>query len=132
MTSEFLGKGWKFPVDLDENNQIARAYYEECIRQAIWIILGTAKGERIMRPDFGCGIHDLVFAVNSTTTAGLVAEAVRQALVLWEPRIELLDVRVATRPGEPNTLLIGIEYRVHSTNNVFNLVYPFYLERSAA
>lgn len=132
MSSEFLGVGWKFSVEPDENGQIAMARYEESIRQAIWIILGTAKGERVMRPDFGCGIYDLVFAVNNPTTAGLVAEEVRQALALWEPRINLLDVQVAPKPGAPNTLLIRIEYRVRTTNNVFNLVYPFYLERSAA
>jgi phage baseplate assembly protein W len=111
--------------------QLERAYYEDSIRDAIWLILGTAKGERVMRSDFGCGIHDLVFSVNNATTAGLVAKAVREALVRWEPRIELLDVEVTPKPGEPYTLLIRIAYRVRATNNVFNLVYPFYLERSA-
>ena len=135
MASEFLGKGWNFPVQAEEKEgekkgRIIRAKYEESIRQAIWLILGTAKGERVMRPDFGCGIHELVFSVSNATTAGLVAENVRRALILWEPRIELLAVEVATKPGEPNTLLIRIEYRVRATNNVFNLVYPFYLERS--
>jgi phage baseplate assembly protein W len=132
MASEFLGIGWHFPVKVDEHNQIDRARYEEGIRQAIWLILDTAKGERVMRPDFGCGIHDLVFAINNATTAGLVAHEVREALIRWEPRIELLGVDVAPRPSEPNTLLIHIEYRVRATNNAFNLVYPFYLERSAS
>jgi len=131
MAAEFLGIGWKFPVDVTAEGQIDRAYYEDSIRDAIWLILGTARGERVMRPDFGCGIHDLVFAVNSATTSGLVANEVRQALIRWEPRVDLQDVQVAPKPGEPNTLLIRIEYRVRATNNVFNLVYPFYLERSA-
>jgi phage baseplate assembly protein W len=131
MAGEFLGVGWKFPVELDEAGQIATARYEESVRQAIWIVLGTARGERIMRPDFGCGVHDLVFAVNSAGTAGRVASDVRQALLQWEPRIDVLDVQVASKPGEPNVLMISIEYRVRSTHNVFNLVYPFYLERGA-
>jgi uncharacterized protein len=127
----FLGIGWKFPVDVTEKGQIQRAYNEDSIRDSIWLILSTARGERVMRPDFGCGIHDLVFAVINATTIGLVTQEVRQTLILWEPRIDLLDVQVASGSGEPNTLLIQIEYRVRATNNVFNLVYPFYLERSA-
>jgi uncharacterized protein len=131
MPAEFLGIGWKFPVAVTAGGQIDRAYYEDSISDAIWLILGTARGERVMRPDFGCGIHDLVFSVNNATTAGLVGKEVREALVRWEPRIELLDVEVTPKPGEPHILLIGIEYRIRATNNVFNLVYPFYLERSA-
>lgn len=131
MPSEFLGIGWKFPVAVNPDGQIARSFYEESIRDAIWVIVSTAKGERMMRPDFGCGVHDLVFAVNNAATAGLVAEEVRRALVLWEPRIHLLEVQATSDPGEANTLLIRIEYRVRATNNLFNLVFPFYLERSA-
>lgn len=123
----FLGVGWKLPLAL-EGGRLAMARYEESIRQAIWIILATAKGERVMRPEFGCGIHDLVFAVLSTATTGRVAAEVRQALVRWEPRIELIAVTAAADEDEPNRLLIEIEYRVRATNNRFNLVYPFYLE----
>ncbi|CAG1003537.1 hypothetical protein MYXO_03215 [Myxococcaceae bacterium] len=130
MANEFLGKGWNFPLMLEEH-AIAVASYEESIRQAIWIILGTAKGERVMRPDFGCGIYDLVFAVNNAALAGRVADEVRQSFILWEPRVQLLKVDVTSQPDEPETLLIRIEYRVRTTNNVFNLVYPFYLDRSA-
>jgi len=127
MNTDFLGAGWRFPVSLD-NGQIALSAEEESIRQAIWIILATGRGERQMRPDFGCGIHDLVFALNSAETAGRVTAEVRQALILWEPRIDLEDVDVTSDPGQPSRLLIRIEYRVRSTNNPFNLVYPFYLE----
>lgn len=127
MNSSFLGVGWSFPVGL-EGGRIAMARYEESIRQAIWIILATARGERKMRPDFGCGIHDLVFGTNSAETAGRVATDVRQALIRWEPRIDLDNVDVTADPAEPSRLLIQIEYRVRSTNNRFNLVYPFYLE----
>jgi phage baseplate assembly protein W len=126
MATDFLGVGWRFPVAVTADGQIDRAGDEDAIADAIWLILSTAKGERAMRPDFGCGIHDLVFAVAGATTAGLAAQHVHEALVLWEPRIQVLDVTAAPAPG---ALHIRIEYRVRSTNNVFNLVYPFYLER---
>lgn len=128
--SAFLGIGWSFPVGVDGDGKIAMARYEESIRQAIWIILATARGERAMRPDFGCGIHDLVFAVNSAGTSGRATSEVRQALLKWEPRIDLLDVQVSPG-GTGEVLLIRIEYRVRATNNAFNLVYPFYLQGGA-
>ena len=101
---------------------------DEGIRQSIWMILGTSPGERVMRPGFGCGIHDLVFGVNNAATATAVAGAVRQALTTWEPRIDVLDVFAATDPSRPGLLVIEINYQVRSTNSRFNLVYPFYLE----
>ena len=128
MSSNFLGVGWQFPVALDEQGQVVMADDEKAIQQAIWTILGTAPGERLMRPDFGCGIHDLVFAANTAATAGLAAELVRRALIRWEPRIDVLDVAAAPDTADPTLLLIEIEYRVRTTNNRFNLVYPFYLE----
>jgi uncharacterized protein len=132
LAGDFLGVGWAFPVRRDERGEIALARHEESVRQAIWIVLGTAKGERVMRPQFGCGIHDLVFAVNDAAAAGQVADEVREALTRWEPRIDILDVQVGPRPGEVATLLVAIRYHVRATNNVFNLVYPFYLERAGA
>lgn len=135
MSKLFLGVGWAFPVQPggtgNAPGMLAHAEYEESIRQSVWIILGTAKGERVMRPDFGCGIYDLVFEVNSATTAGRVSQAVRQALLLYEPRIDVLDVQVNSSGGG-EVMLISIDYEVRATNNVFNLVYPFYLERSPA
>ncbi len=131
MSAEFLGVGWSFPVVLDEDGKIMLARYEESIQQAISIILGTARGERVMRPDFGCGIYDLVFATNSTETQSSLANEVRQALLFWEPRIDVLDVQV-NPGGDGQILYITIRYQVRVTNNVFNLVYPFYLERSVA
>lgn len=128
MANEFLGRGWKFPTELDPQGQIALVDYEASVYQAIWMLLSTAPGERMMRPDFGCGIHDLVFAPNSPGTAGLVISETRRALIQWEPRIDLLDVDAAPDADNPNTLLIVIAYRVRTTNNRFNLVYPFYLE----
>ena len=132
MAKPFLGVGWGFPVNVDsETGKFNLAEYEESVRQSIWIILGTAKGERVMRPDFGCGIHDLVFGVNTASTAGEVAQAVQEALLLFEPRIDVLDIQVDPG-GNGEALLISIDYQVRATNNAFNLVYPFYLERSAA
>jgi phage baseplate assembly protein W len=128
MTSEFLGTGWNYPPKLDGKGQVAMVEHEENVRQAIWLILSTAPGERVMRPDFGCGIHDLVFAPNSPGTAGQIIGEVRQALVRWEPRIDLLEVDALPDPAQPTRLLIVIKYQVRTTNNEFNLVYPFYLE----
>lgn len=130
MGKTFLGVGLGFPVDVDSAGNLTPAEYEESVRQSIWIILGTAKGERVMRPDFGCDIYDLVFGVNSLSTAGKLSYAVQQALLHFEPRIDVLDVRVDSGETD-NTLLLNIEYEVRATNNVFNMVYPFYLERSA-
>ncbi len=95
------------------------------------MILSTARGERVMRPDFGCGIHDLVFGLGDAMTASLVADEVRGALLRWEPRIDVTDVQV--RPdGDGSVMLISITYEVLSTNSVFNMVYPFYLESGEA
>ncbi|HEV2705511.1 MAG TPA: GPW/gp25 family protein [Pyrinomonadaceae bacterium] len=128
----FLGKGWQFPVALDDDGALEVAAYEESVRQSIWVILGTAKGERLMRPDFGCGIYDMVFEVNSSTTASGVAEEVRDALLSFEPRIDVLDVEVTPGGDNGEVLYVSIDYQVRATNTVFNLVYPFYLESSAA
>lgn len=130
MAKEFLGVGWKFPVQVENTGRIALSVFEQDIKEAIRIILSTAKGERVMRPDFGCGIHDLVFASINNTTIGLVESSVREALIRWEPRIELLSVKVSTAEAEVGKLLVGIDYRVRATNNQFNLVFPFYLTES--
>lgn len=128
MNADFLGVGWSSPVGLEANGQIKMAQYEECVSQSVWMILSTARGERLMRPDFGCGIHDLVFATNSPGTIGLLTTEVMQSLIEWEPRIDVLNVQIINDPEQPNCLLIQVNYRVRNTNNRFNLVYPFYLQ----
>lgn len=128
---EFLGVGWSWPVEPTDDGDIALARYEESVRQSVWIILGTSPGERVMRPDFGCGLQDLVFSVGNATTEGLVADEVRRSLTQWEPRLDLIEVQVANDPARPEALIVRITYRVRATNNVFNLVYPFYLEQEA-
>lgn len=128
---DFLGKGWAFPIAPGLRGRVAIADSEQSISQAIWIILATARGERLMRPDFGCGIHELVFGVNDITTRTRVAEEVRRALILWEPRIEVLDVGIETKGRRGEILLINISYRARTTNNHFNMVFPFYLEQQS-
>lgn len=123
---EFLGKGWAFPLSL-KNGRITLSSMDEDIREAIRIILNTRKGERIMRPEFGCGIHDMVFMPLNETTRGLIRYHVEDALRRWEPRIDLLNVHVDFDREGLGRVVICIEYRVRSTNARENLVYPFYL-----
>jgi len=124
----FLGRGWSFPVALnDKEGTIRLSEHEQDIRESMWIILSTSKGERVMRPDFGCGIHDLVFEVVNTFTLAEIESLVREALATFEARIEVL--RVKAERGEPldGKLRISIDYQVRGTNNQLNLVYPFYV-----
>jgi phage baseplate assembly protein W len=125
---DFLGRGWTFPVVADATGRIALSEYEEDIREALRIILLTAKGERMMRPDFGASLHDYVFESMGATTIGRLQAAITDALVKWEPRIELIGVDVEPEQGEIGKLLIDIEYRVRATNTRFNFVFPFYLK----
>jgi phage baseplate assembly protein W len=127
-TKEFLGSGWKFPIEVNKRGGVALTEYEEKIRESILIILQTAKGERVMLPEFGCDIHNFVFEVINTSIVTMIKSAVREALILWEPRIEVLGIEAITERISQGDLLISVDYRVRSTNNEFNLVYPFYLK----
>ncbi len=128
--TKFLGVGWQFPMSIHkEKRQFISAEYEESIQQAIRIILSTRKGERVMRHDFGCGIHDLLFAPNNASTRGLAEHHVREALLRWEPRIETVKIQAHYEGVQGEVLIINISYRVRATDNRFNMVYPFYLER---
>ncbi|HYY58002.1 MAG TPA: GPW/gp25 family protein [Pyrinomonadaceae bacterium] len=130
MSRDFLGKGWKFPVQVDASGRIMLSEFEEDIREAIRIILLTAKGERVMRPEFGTGLHNFVFETMSVTNIGTIQAAIQNALIEWEPRIELLSVSVEADQGEVGKLLINIDYEVRATNTQFNLVFPFYISRA--
>ena len=127
MNKENLGIGWAFPLRVDGRGGIALSKYENDIEESIRIILSTAKGERRMRPQFGCDIHKIVFAPNNATSWGLAAHYVEEALGWWEPRIEVLEIDPHPDPSDNSRLLIDIKYRIKATNDERNLVYPFYI-----
>ena len=129
---EFLGKGWRFPVAINLTGGISTSSYEENIRQSIFIVLGTAPGERIKRPTFGCDIHELMFAPNNPTTAALAEHYCEEALMKWEPRITKVQAQAEPSKHEPNRLDIRMSYVVVETNEERNLVYPFYLKAGDA
>lgn len=124
--TEFLGRGWSFPVGATDG-EIDLVAGENDIVQSIRLILSTTPGERVMRPEFGCGIHSYVFAAVDTTRLTLIEDDVREALTRWEPRIELLGVDAELADAASGRLEIDIAYRVRQTNSEHNLVYPFYL-----
>lgn len=128
MERNFLGQGWPFPIKPNTSRQMVFLGGEEKIRQSIWLILSTAPGERQMRPEFGCGIHDLLFQPNTAVLRGVTQARVQEALIRWEPRIDLLDVRVEEPTADTrNYLIIRIDYRLRSNNAFYNLVYPFFI-----
>jgi hypothetical protein len=126
----FLGRGWKYPIELDRMGGIATSALDDLVRQSIVIILGTAFGERVMRPHFGCEIHELIFAPNNLHTSTLAADFCVQALTKWEPRIQDVEAEAAASNDELNRLDIHIKYKLRGNNTPRNLVYPFYLSRS--
>lgn len=131
MANDFLGTGWRFPVKVDGlSGKIAMSSHEQDIEESIRIILFTVKGERVMQPDFGCGIHDFVFASLNTATIGLMESSVKEALIRWEPRIQVIGVTVSQEPAllDLGQLIIDIQFMVRSTNQSYNLVFPFYLK----
>jgi phage baseplate assembly protein W len=127
----FLGVGWAFPP-CAPNGATSMSVYEIDVAQAIRIILSTDWGERVMRPDFGAGLHDFVFGPINRTTMQRIQTRVQQALIEWEPRIDVESVSVTSSRETPNLLLIQIVYRVRVTNTLQNLVYPFYLDEGSA
>lgn len=127
MAEEFLGTGWQYPVTTDHRGDIETSDAEEDILESIRIILGTAKGERVMRPEFGCNIHDHVYSAASPATLNLIESSVREALVRWEPRIDIEDINAKTASDDPDKILIEIEYYVRTTNSLSNMVYPFHI-----
>jgi uncharacterized protein len=124
----FLGVGFAFPLQIDPTSgQFAFAAYEADVVQSIFQILSTAKGERVMLPDFGCGMHDRTFAPNTQTQANAVSADVREALTRWEPRIDLQDVTVTVSGSQGEVLLISVDYAIRSNNAFYNTVYPFFI-----
>jgi uncharacterized protein len=127
MSEEFVGAGWAFPLRVNASGGMALVRRGQELEESIRLILGTALGERPMRPEFGCAVHDYVFAPADATTAGRVAYEVRASLERWEPRIEVVDVEVTVEPADASVLYININYAIRGTNDPRNLVFPFYV-----
>lgn len=124
---EFLGQGLAFPLQVNPRGGIALAAGERDIEQSIRIILETVPGERVMRPEFGCRVHELIFAPNNASTHGLIIHYVEQALERWEPRIQVREIEVNTDPGNGAALLVEIKYVVKDSHDERSIVYPFFL-----
>lgn len=124
--SDILGRGWSFPIHLDASGQVALSSGVQDVEEAIIMILSTPKGQRPLRPEFGCQIHDLLFAPSDANTIGLATYYVEQALGMWEPRIRLRKVQVRLDPQAMERLLIMVEYELKATLDRRSLVYPFY------
>jgi uncharacterized protein len=127
MGVEFVGSGWAFPLRTDPTGRVALVSGTEEVEQSIRLILMTAPGERPMRPEFGCAVHDYVFAPADASTAGDIAYAVRVAINRWEPRVDLGDVTVRFDAVDRGVLYVDIEYSLRGTNSPRNLVFPFYV-----
>ena len=127
MSEAFVGAGWSFPLRTDATGSIALSSGDRELEEAIALVLGTAPGERPMRPEYGCAIHDFVFAPADATTAGRIGYEVRASLDRWEPRIEVTDVEVTLDPADAATLYVDVRYVQRGTNNPRNRVVPFYL-----
>ncbi|MEA2293311.1 MAG: uncharacterized protein QOF49_734 [Chloroflexota bacterium] len=127
MSSEIVGSGVAFPLQVNPRGGVALAGGEEDIDQALALILSTAPGERPMRPEFGCDVHDLIFDNIDAATVGKMDTAVRTALDRWEPRVEVTDVEFDLGRSADGQIVIDVTYRVRSTNHMRNLVYPFYV-----
>jgi len=124
---EWMGRGWAYPVRIDGGSgSAALSAYEQDIREAIRILLETAPGERVMRPNFGCGIHDLVFESIDKTALTRIETAIRKAVMQYEARIDLLSILTDARNAVDGQLLVELQYRVRQTNQIGNLAYPFY------
>jgi phage baseplate assembly protein W len=127
MTENLIGKGWTFPPKVNARGGIALAQRDTELEQAILIILSTSPGQRVMRPRFGCKLHELIFMPNNMETALRAERFVTDALGMWEPRIEVIEVAVRPNPNLDHALLIEINYEIRATRDRRSLVYPFYL-----
>ncbi|SET16238.1 GPW/gp25 family protein [[Clostridium] polysaccharolyticum] len=126
--NQFLGTGFQFPIQIDKaTGRMKTSSYEEDIKEAIWIIVMTKKGERVRNPEFGCEIHNYVFASMNIQTLAEMERSVEEALLMWEPRIINTQVHIELDKKKEGAVQIEISYQVRATNNPFNLVFPFYI-----
>lgn len=131
MRTDIIGQGWAFPVQPGADGRLRLVGGERKVQESIWLILATAAGERVMRPDFGAGLPRAVFSPNDPRERTLIESRVREALTRYEPRIDLVDVRVDADPDDEALVLIRVDYLIRANNAVFNLVYPLYLTEGA-
>lgn len=127
MGERFVGSGWGFPLRVDAGGRIGLVSHDQEIEEAMRLVLATAPGERPMRPEFGCAVHDLVFAPVNDKTVGRIQHEVRTSLDRWEPRISVTGVEVTVDPDRPTVLYIDVHYQLRGTNNPRSLVFPFYV-----
>jgi phage baseplate assembly protein W len=126
-SKEYLGQGLAFPLQVDARGQIALVSAERDIEQSIGIILATSPGERVMRPEFGCRAHELLFEPMHVGTVALMRQYVAEALTMWEPRIEVQAVNVYVDPDHDGALLVEIYYLIKETHDERSIVFPFFL-----
>lgn len=123
----YLGQGLAFPLRVNARGRLGTARAEAKIEQSVWLILSTAIGERVMRPMYGCGIHDMLFEANHPAARARLVDQVRRALSDQEPRIAVLQVAVDYSDADPSAVLVRIDYRIHENNSIASLVYPFFV-----
>jgi phage baseplate assembly protein W len=126
VSTDVLGRGWAYPLRIDGSGSFALSEGESNVEEAIRLILGTAQGERPMKPEYGCAIHDMIFDSIDASLSGRVANEVRGSLTRWEPRVEITEVIATPHPVDSHVLLINVGYRIRATNDRRNLVFPFY------
>jgi uncharacterized protein len=129
--ADIIGRGWRFPIKVNAKGGLDWSEGPDRIRDAIWIVVSTSLGERLMRPEFGAGLKDYVFEPNSDIVRAELASAVRRALIQWEPRIDLVSLRVDPSPDQDSQVLISLDYQIRDTNELFNMVFPFYLQEGS-
>lgn len=125
--SDIIGQGWRFPIKINARGGLDWSSGPDRIQAAIWLILSTSPGERLMLPTFGAGIKEYVFESNSELICAQLQSAVQKALTQWEPRIQVVSVQATPSPDQPSLVLISIDYQIRDTNELFNMVYPFFL-----
>lgn len=132
MQQDHLGQGWRFPIRVNGRGGLDWSAGDDSVAEAVWTILSTPRRSRIMEPAFGCGMHDYVFAPNNAATRAVIEAEVRNALITWEPRIDVLRVTATAHRDAPNTLMIEVDYRTRANNAARNIVYPFYINEGPA
>jgi len=130
-SNNIIGQGWAFPIRINAKGRLDWSTGPDRLQAAIWIILSTSLGERLMLPDFGAGIKDYVFESNSALIRAQLESAITKALTQWEPRIQLTSVLATQSPDQESLVLVNISYQIRDTNELYNMVYPFFLQEGS-